>query len=51
MQKKTVRLLALAFLAQVISLGAMRQARAQSETTPYPTIVFPQSVFNAGRGF
>jgi hypothetical protein len=38
MQMKTVRLLALAFLAQVVSLGAVRQAGAQSETTPYPTM-------------
>jgi hypothetical protein len=38
MQKKTVRRLAVAFLVPVVSLGAIRQARAQSETTPYPAM-------------
>jgi hypothetical protein len=38
MQKKTVRLLALAFLVQVVSLGAIRQARAHSETALYPAM-------------
>jgi len=38
MQKMTAKLLALAFLVQVVSLGAIRQARAQSETAPYPAM-------------
>ena len=37
MQKSTVNLLALAFLLQVVSLGATQQARAQSETA-YPAM-------------
>jgi hypothetical protein len=37
MQKKTVNLLALAFLVQVVSFGATRQARAQSGTA-YPAM-------------
>jgi hypothetical protein len=40
MRKKTVKLLALAFLVHVVALGGMRQARAQSETTRYPAM-FP----------
>ena len=38
MQKMTAKLLALAFLLQVVSLGTIRQARAQSETAPYPAM-------------
>ena len=38
MQKKIVKLLALAFLLQVVLLGTIRQARAQSETAPYPAM-------------
>src|SRR5579864_2905055 len=38
MQKMTAKLLALAFLLQVVSLGTIREARAQSETAPYPAM-------------
>jgi hypothetical protein len=38
MQKKTVKFLAIAFLVQVVSLGANRLARAQSKTAPYPSM-------------
>src|SRR5579864_6996509 len=37
MQKMTAKLLALAFLLQVVSLGTIQQARAQSETA-YPAM-------------
>lgn len=36
--QKPVKLLALAFLVQVVSWSAIRQARAQSEAAPYPTM-------------
>jgi hypothetical protein len=38
MQKMTAKLLALAFLLQVVSLGTIRQARAQSESATYPAM-------------
>jgi hypothetical protein len=38
MEKKTANLLSLAFLLQAVSLGTIRQARAQSETAPYPAM-------------
>jgi hypothetical protein len=38
MQKKTAKLLALAFLLQVVLLATIQQARAQSETAPYPAM-------------
>jgi hypothetical protein len=38
MENKTAKLLAWAFLLQAVSLGTIRQARAQSETAPYPAM-------------
>jgi len=38
MQMKTIRLLALAFLVQVVLPGATWQARAQAEKSPYPAM-------------
>ena len=38
MQQKTVKLIALAFLVQVVSLGATFQAQAQAEKTSYPAM-------------
>jgi hypothetical protein len=38
MQRKTIRLLALAFFVQIVLLGAIWQAVAQSENAPYPVM-------------
>ena len=37
-QKKTIRLVALAILLQIVSPGATCHARAQSEEAPYPAM-------------
>ena len=38
MQQKTIKLIALAFVVQVVLLGASCQAQAQAEKAPYPTM-------------
>jgi hypothetical protein len=38
MKRKTVRMIALAFFALALALGAARQAQAQDAKTPYPSM-------------